>query len=143
MKQWSYVGTYQMKKLKFFAQAIPFGPEKVVLGVHGRHGKRLDTYAELKIDQADKTETMVGFKTKFIGGEVRGNITSTGKVSSVYRKFIQIFELELQSEMDLGNPKAKAAFGVALSMRQMWLQESNKCTKTISLRLCDVSFYFK
>ena len=119
MKMWSYNGTYQMGKLKFFAQFMPMGPEKVVLGVVGRHGKRLDTYAEFKIDNTDKTETTVGFKTKFAGGEIRGNVSTSGKVESIYRKFIQIFELELQTRMDMTSPNAKTEFGVALSMRQM------------------------
>ena len=74
---------------------IPFGPELFVLGVLGRHGKRLDSYAELKMDPSMNTETLLGFKTKFVGGEVRGNISSTGKVQSIYRKFINIFELEM------------------------------------------------
>ncbi len=59
-----------------------------MLGVQGKHGKRLDTYAELKVDNTDNTEATIGFKTKFVGGEVRGNITSSGKVQSIYRKFI-------------------------------------------------------
>ena len=116
---WSYVGTYQMNKLKFFGQIMPMGPEKVVFGVHGRHGKRLDTFAEFKLDNHDKTEAMLGFKCKFAAGEIRGNITSAGKVESIYRKFINIFELELQTKMDMANPKSKVDFGVALSMRQM------------------------
>ena len=117
MNKWAYVGQYQYDRLKFFFQAIPFGPEKLVLGVQGKHGKRLDTYAELKVDNTDSTEALVGFKTKFAGGEVRGNITSTGKVQSVYKKFIQIFELEIQSGMDLSKPQKNADFGIALSMR--------------------------
>ena len=119
MTKWAYVAQYQMDKIKFFMQAIPFGPEKLVFGLQGKHGKRLDTYAEFKFDQSDQTEAMVGFKTKFAGGEVRGNITSTGKVQSVYRKFIQIFELEMQSGMDLSKPQKNVDFGIALSMRQM------------------------
>ena len=47
---------------------------------------------------------MVGFKTKFIGGEVKGNINTAGKVQSVYRKFIGMFDLELQSTMDFTKP---------------------------------------
>lgn len=39
-----------MDKIKFFMQAIPFGPEKLVFGLQGKHGKRLDTYAEFKFD---------------------------------------------------------------------------------------------
>jgi len=58
----------------------PFGPEKFVMGVLGRHGKRLDTYAEIKFDPSNKTESMVGFKTKFATGEVRGNISTSGKI---------------------------------------------------------------
>lgn len=50
MMGWGYVGTYQWERLKLFAQWMPFGPEKVVLGILGKHGKRLDTYAEFKID---------------------------------------------------------------------------------------------
>jgi len=53
MNKFAYVGSYQWDRLKFFAQAIPFGPEKLVMGVSGKHGKRLDTYAELKVDQSD------------------------------------------------------------------------------------------
>eukprot|EP00354_Favella_ehrenbergii_P011467 CAMPEP_0170461884 /NCGR_PEP_ID=MMETSP0123-20130129/7613_1 /TAXON_ID=182087 /ORGANISM="Favella ehrenbergii, Strain Fehren 1" /LENGTH=83 /DNA_ID=CAMNT_0010726997 /DNA_START=792 /DNA_END=1043 /DNA_ORIENTATION=- len=83
---------------------MPFAPEKLVLGMVGRHGKRLDTYAEFKIDQSDKTEALVGFKTKFVGGEVKGNISTAWKVQSVYRKFIGMFDLEMQSVMDLSKP---------------------------------------
>ena len=50
------------------------------MGVLGRHGKRLDTYAEIKFDPSNKTESMVGFKTKFATGEVRGNISTSGKI---------------------------------------------------------------
>jgi len=50
MNQWGYIGQYQYNKLKFFAQMQPFGPELFVMGVLGRHGKRLDTYAEIKFD---------------------------------------------------------------------------------------------
>ena len=113
------MGQYQYDKLKFFFQAIPFGQDKLVMGVSGKHGKRLDTYAELKVDNKDSTEAIVGFKTKFVGGEVRGNISSTGKVQSIYKKFIQIFELEMQTGMDLTKPQKNVDFGIALSMRQM------------------------
>ena len=119
MNKWAYVGQYQWEKLKFFFQAIPFGPEKFVCGVQGKHGRRLDTYAELKIDQSDETEAMVGFKTRFAGGEVRGNVNSKGKMQSIYRKFINIFELELQTSMDLSKTQNPIDFGVALSLRQM------------------------
>jgi len=119
MMSWGYIGSYQWDRLKFFAQAVPFGPEKFVMGVLGKHGKRLDTYAELKVDPSDKSEACVGFKTKFVGGEIRGNISTSGKVQSIYKKFIQIFELEMQTSMDLSNPKSKVDFGVAMSMRQM------------------------
>ena len=88
-----------------------------MLGMVGRHGKRLDTYAELKIDQSDKTEAMVGFKTKFVGGEVKGNMTSALKVQSVYRKYIGMFDLEMQSVMDLAKPTKNVDFGIGLSMR--------------------------
>lgn len=117
LNKFAYVGSYNYDKLKFFFQAIPFGPEKMVMGVHGRHGKRLDTYAELKVDQSDQTEALIGFKSKFVHGEVRGNVSSTGKVQSVYRRFIKIFELELQSTMDLKQREKPVQFGVALSMR--------------------------
>ena len=79
----------------------------------------MDTYAELKIDQSDQTEAMVGFKTRFVGGEVRGSINSAGKMQSIYRKFINIFELELQTTMDMNKKDAPIDFGVALSLRQM------------------------
>ena len=70
----------------------------------GRHGKRLDTYAEFTIGQSDTaTAAMIGFKTKFVGGEVKGNVSTNGKVQSVYRKFVGMFDLELQSSMDFAN----------------------------------------
>ena len=90
MKMWAFLGTYQMKKLKFFAQYNPGSPQadKILFGVHGRHGKRLESFAEIKIDQSDKTETSIGFKTKFVGGEIGGTINSSGVVESQYRKFV-------------------------------------------------------
>lgn len=88
MKVWGYNATYQMDKLKFFAQVMQVGPEKFVFGVHGRHGKRLDTYAEFKIDNTDRSETTLGFKTRFATGELRGNVTSSMKIESIYRRFI-------------------------------------------------------
>jgi len=102
---WAYVGTYDWEKFKFFVSSNPFAPERLMMSMTGRHGKRLDTYAEFKIGQSDTaTEAMVGFKTKFIGGEVKGNFSTTGKVQSVYRKFIGMFDLELQSQMDFTKP---------------------------------------
>ena len=79
----------------------------------------MDTYAEFKIDQNDQTDATFGFKTRFAGGEVKGNISTAGKLQSVYRKFINIFEMEMQTTMDLKNDKKPVQFGVALSMRQM------------------------
>ena len=101
LNKWAYVASYQWDKLKFFAQAIPFGPEKFVMGVSGKHGKRLDTYAEFKVDNSDQTEAMMGAKARFVGGEVRGNISTSGKIQSIYKKYIQIFEMEMQTSMNL------------------------------------------
>jgi len=75
-------------------QAVPFAPEKLVFGLVGRHGRRLDTYAEFKVDQSDQTEALLGFKSKFVGGEVKGTIATSGKISSVYKKIIEMFDLE-------------------------------------------------
>jgi len=87
--------------------------------MQGRHGKRLDTYAEFKIDQTDKSSALIGFKTKFVGGEVKGTMSSDYKVQSVYRKFIGMFDIEMVTAMDLGKPQKAIDFGVGLSMRQM------------------------
>jgi len=116
---WAYVGQYEWDKFKVNWCMNPFAPEKLVVGLVGLHGKRLNTYAEFKVDQTDKTEVLLGFKTKFIGGEVKGNIATTGKVQSVYRKFLGMFDMELQSGMDLFKPQEPCVFGVGLSMRQM------------------------
>jgi hypothetical protein len=95
MNKYAYVGSYRWDRLKFFAQAIPFGPEKFVCGVSGKHGKRLETYAELKVANDDKTEALVGFKSRFAGGIVLGNISTSLKVQSVYTKYVEIFQLEI------------------------------------------------
>ena len=47
---------------------------------------------------------MLGFKAKFNGGEVKGNLSSDYKVQSVYRKFIGMFDVEMVTAMDLGKP---------------------------------------
>ena len=116
---WAYVAQYQMDKLKLFMQAMPFGPEKLILGVQGKHGRHLDTYAEFKLDPRDASEAQFGFKTRIGSGEIRGNISTTGRVQSVYRKMIQLFELEMQSQMDLYKPDKNVEFGVSVSMRGM------------------------
>ena len=87
------------------------------MGAQGRHGKRLDTYAEFKIDQNDQTDATFGFKTKFGGGEVKGNVSTTGKIQSIYKKLVSMFEMEMQTTMDLKNEKKPVQFGVALSLR--------------------------
>ena len=100
--------------------ANPFAPERLMLSMVGRHGKRLDTYAEFMIGQSDAVSAgTIGFKTKFVGGEVKGNISTTGKVQSVYKKFVGMFDLELQSTMDFSNLDKEIQFGVGLSLRQM------------------------
>lgn len=116
---WQYVAQYQHEHLKFYGQVMPFGPEKLVLGVFGKQGKRLDTSAEFKVDQNDQTEATLGFRAKFAAGEVRGSLSSTGKVTTVYRKFVQMLELEFQSSMNLANTAQPVTFGMGLSMRQM------------------------
>jgi len=108
-----------MDKVKFFMQSSPLAPEKLLMGVQGKHGKRLDTYAHLTFNQQNVSDALVGFKTRFVGGEVRGSVSTSGKVESIYRKFVSMFEMEMRSSFDLFRPAKPVEFGVALSLRGM------------------------
>ena len=77
-------------------------------------------FSELKGSLEGFSDTLVGFRVKFMEGMVTGSITSSFKATSVYRHYIEnILMLSFQTSIDFQKPEKPATFGVSLSVGGM------------------------
>jgi hypothetical protein len=66
------------------------------------------------------SDTLFGFRVKFMEGIVTGTISSSFKATSVYRHYIEnILMLSFSSTIDFNKPEKPAMFGVSLSVGGM------------------------
>jgi len=47
---------------------------------------------------------------------VTGTMSSSGKATSVYKRFVEMFELTFTGSIDFSKPAAPAAFGLSVSL---------------------------
>lgn len=87
-----------------------------MLGVLSKPSKRLNIFAELKQAQDNKTSLLAGYRARFQEGMVTGTFASSGKVTTNYRKFVDMFEITVNGSVDLSKPQQPATFGVSLGL---------------------------
>mmetsp|Transcript_37005 Transcript_37005/g.27355 ORF Transcript_37005/g.27355 Transcript_37005/m.27355 type:complete len:278 (+) Transcript_37005:237-1070(+) len=116
-----YGSTFNYDIHSFFAQYLPIArKETISLGYIGRPSKRLTMFSELKGSLEGFSDTLVGFRVKFMEGMVTGSLSSSLKATSVYRHYIEnILVLSFQSSIDFAKPDKPATFGVSLSVGAM------------------------
>ncbi len=93
--------------------------EKFMFGVVSRPSKRLNLFAELKLAPNNSTDLSVGCRTKFAEAMITSQISTSGKASTVYRKFIDSFELSFTAAMDITKPNQPATFGMTFGLGGM------------------------
>ena len=62
--------------------------ETLSLGYVGRPSKRLTLFTELKGSLEGFSDTMVGFRVRFLEGVVTGTLSSSFKATSVYKHVV-------------------------------------------------------
>ena len=113
----SYCGRYDFENTSIIAAYSPVHPhEKLLLGVIGRPSRRLNIFGEFKADPTNKTDFLGGFRMKFMEGMVTGTLTTSGKATSVYKRFVEMFELTFTGQVDFSKPAQPVAFGLSVSL---------------------------
>jgi len=73
-------------------------------------------FAELKAGPDSKTDFLAGFRAKFLEGMITGTLTSSGKATSVYKRFIEMLEVTLTGQMDFSKPMQPVQFGLSVQL---------------------------
>lgn len=95
--------------------------ETLSFGYVGRPSRRLTLFTELKGSLDGFSDTLLGFRVKFLEGLITGTISSSFKATSVYRRYVEnMFMLQFVSQIDFQKPEKPAQFGVSLSIGGMW-----------------------
>ena len=79
-------------------------------------------FSELKGSMEGFSDTLFGFRVKFMEGMITGTISSSFKATSVYRHFIEnILMISFTTVIDFNKPDKPAQFGVSMSVGGMWV----------------------
>lgn len=83
----------------FYAQYIPMArKETMSVGYVGRPSRRLTLFSELKGSLDGFSDTVLGFRVKFLEGVITGTFSSSFKATSVYRRVVEnLFMLQFSS----------------------------------------------
>lgn len=66
------------------------------------------------------SDTLLGFRVKFMEGMLTGTFSSSFKATSVYKHFVEnLLMLQFSSQIDFQKPDKPATFGVSLSFGGM------------------------
>lgn len=72
--------------------------ETMSLGYVGRPSRRLTLFSELKGSLEGFSDTILGFRVKFLEGVVTGTFSSSFKATSIYRRVVEnLFMLQFSS----------------------------------------------
>ena len=106
---------------EFYAQYFPLArKETLSFGYVGRPSKRLTLFTELKGSPDGFSDTVLGFRAKFMEGVVTGTISSSFKATSTYKRFIEnMLQLQFVSSLDFKKPEKPVTFGISLSLGGM------------------------
>lgn len=104
----------------FYASYVPYNKEAFQLGYIGKPSKRLCLFSELRGTASGQSDSIVGFRVKFMEGMLTGTLTTSGKASAVYKHYIEsVLCLTFGSQLDFQRPEKPATFGISLSMGAM------------------------
>lgn len=105
----SYTGRYDAGENTFIASFNPLHPqEKLMAAILSKPSKRLNLFAEFKTGQDNKSSLLVGYRTRFAEAMVTGSVSTSGKATANYRKFIEMLELNITGSVDFLKPSQPA-----------------------------------
>ena len=116
-----YAAMYSRDIHQYFFMYNPFARKETLnIGYVGRPSKRLTLFTELKGSGEGFSETLAGFRVRFMEGMLTGSISSAFKATSTYKHFIEgMLALTFSSSIDFSKPEKAATFGVSLSLGGM------------------------
>lgn len=94
--------------------------ESLSLGYVGKPSRRLTLFSELKGNLEGFSDTLLGFRVKFLDGVVTGSFSSSFKATSTYRRVVEnLIMLQFSSQIDFQKPEKPAVFGISVSLGGM------------------------
>lgn len=80
----------------------------------------MNLFTELKGSLEGFSDTLLGFKVKFLEGMLTGTFSSSFKATSVYKHVIEnILMIQFSSQIDFKKPEKPAVFGLSLYLGGM------------------------
>lgn len=77
-------------------------------------------FTELKGSAEGFSDTILGFKVKFLEGHVTGTFSTSFKATSTYRRMVEnLLQLQFTSSIDFQKPEKPAVFGLGISLGGM------------------------
>lgn len=77
-------------------------------------------FSELKGSLDGFSDTLLGFRVKFLEGVITGTFSSSFKATSTYRRVVEnLIMLQFSSQIDFQKPEKPAVFGVSVSFGGM------------------------
>ena len=117
---WGFTGKYEIDNNKVFMfEYNQLNPQtKLTLGAIGRPSKKLNIFSLMTMDPTNKTDCVVGFRARFMSAMLTSSISSSGKMTSVYKKPAEPLNTEWTAVVDMSKPQNPVSFGVSLSFGQ-------------------------
>ena len=85
-----YAANYNQDIQSFYAQYFPLArKETLSFGYVGKPSKRLTLFTELKGSPDGFSDTVLGFRAKFMEGMVTGTLSSSFRATSTYRRIVE------------------------------------------------------
>ncbi len=116
-----YAGNYSKDEHNFYGSYMPIArKETISFGYIGKPSKRLTLFTELKGSMEGFSDTVLGFRMRFMEGMLTGTFSSSLKATSMYKHSVEnLLMLQFSSQLDFQNPQKPSMFGVALSIGGM------------------------
>jgi len=58
----------------------------MTVGAVGRPSKKLSLFSQISVDPANKTDFLGGFRARFMSSMLTGTMSSSGKLTSIFKK---------------------------------------------------------
>ena len=102
---WGFTGRYEKEGQILLFEYNELNPQnKLVVGAIGRPSKKLNLFTQFSLDAANKSDCLVGFRSKFRSTMLTSSVTSGGKVTSTFRGPLAGLSSTWTGVVDLSKP---------------------------------------
>lgn len=102
---WGYTGKYEKDGHLLMFEYNELNPQnKLNIGAIGRPSKKLNLFSQFTLDAANKSDCLVGFRSKFRSTMLTSSMSSNGKVTSTFRAPLAGLASTWTGVVDLSKP---------------------------------------